>query len=53
MFSSSATKLASKATEGAIKVGGIATQKVAEIGSNVNDKVCSVLFIYFPDFKLN
>lgn len=42
MFSSSATKLASKATEGAIKVGGIATQKVAEIGSNVNDKVCSV-----------
>ncbi|KAG8313639.1 ADP-ribosylation factor GTPase-activating protein 1, partial [Homalodisca vitripennis] len=39
MFSTGATKLATKATEGAIKVGGIATQKVAEIGVNVNDKV--------------
>uniref|UniRef100_A0A1B6GYD7 Arf-GAP domain-containing protein n=1 Tax=Cuerna arida TaxID=1464854 RepID=A0A1B6GYD7_9HEMI len=39
MFSTGATKLATKATEGAIKVGGIASQKVAEIGVNVNDKV--------------
>ncbi|XP_039286695.1 ADP-ribosylation factor GTPase-activating protein 1 isoform X2 [Nilaparvata lugens] len=30
MFSSSAAKIASKASEGAIKVGGIATQKVKE-----------------------
>ncbi|XP_054276120.1 ADP-ribosylation factor GTPase-activating protein 1-like isoform X2 [Macrosteles quadrilineatus] len=39
LFSTGATKLATKATESAIKVGGIATQKVAEIGVNVNDKV--------------
>ncbi|RZF32337.1 hypothetical protein LSTR_LSTR001801 [Laodelphax striatellus] len=39
MFSSSAAKIASKASEGAIKVGGIATQKVAEISVTVGDKV--------------
>lgn len=47
MFSTGATKLATKATESAIKVGGIATQKVAEIGVNVNDKVCFIHFILF------
>ncbi|KAI5702022.1 hypothetical protein M8J76_012482 [Diaphorina citri] len=39
MFSSSATKLASKATENAIKYGGMATQKVTEIGTTVTEKV--------------
>ncbi|XP_067002898.2 ADP-ribosylation factor GTPase-activating protein 1 [Anabrus simplex] len=39
VFSSSATKIASKATEGAIKIGGIASQKVAEISVTVGDKV--------------
>lgn len=46
LFSTGATKLATKATESAIKVGGIATQKVAEIGVNVNDKVCFIHFIF-------
>ncbi|XP_015586322.1 ADP-ribosylation factor GTPase-activating protein 1 isoform X2 [Cephus cinctus] len=32
MFSTSATKIASKATENAIKIGGIATQKVGDLG---------------------
>ncbi|XP_057334836.1 ADP-ribosylation factor GTPase-activating protein 1 isoform X2 [Microplitis mediator] len=32
IFSSSATKIASKATENAIKIGGMATQKVGDIG---------------------
>ncbi|XP_069701158.1 ADP-ribosylation factor GTPase-activating protein 1 isoform X2 [Periplaneta americana] len=32
MFSVSATKIASKATEGAIKIGGIASQKVGDLG---------------------
>ncbi|XP_018896037.1 ADP-ribosylation factor GTPase-activating protein 1 isoform X2 [Bemisia tabaci] len=39
LFSSSATKFASKATESAIKIGGIATQKAMELGSTVQDKV--------------
>ncbi|KAL1445876.1 hypothetical protein WDU94_003547 [Cyamophila willieti] len=39
LFSSSATKLASKATENAIKYGGIASQKVTEIGTTVTEKV--------------
>uniref|UniRef100_A0A8D8TLW6 ADP-ribosylation factor GTPase-activating protein 1 n=1 Tax=Cacopsylla melanoneura TaxID=428564 RepID=A0A8D8TLW6_9HEMI len=39
LFSTSATKLASKATENAIKYGGIASQKVTEIGSTVTEKV--------------
>ncbi|KAG7211289.1 hypothetical protein KM043_010590 [Ampulex compressa] len=32
MFSSSASKIASKATENAIKIGGLATQKVGDLG---------------------
>ncbi|XP_049772246.1 ADP-ribosylation factor GTPase-activating protein 1-like isoform X1 [Schistocerca cancellata] len=39
VFSSSASKIASKATEGAIKIGGIASQKVAEISVSVGEKV--------------
>lgn len=39
MFSVSATKLASKATESAIKIGGIASQKVADISVSVGEKV--------------
>ncbi|KAJ9575620.1 hypothetical protein L9F63_007554, partial [Diploptera punctata] len=39
MFSMSATKIASKATEGAIKIGGIASQKVADISVTVGEKV--------------
>lgn len=38
-LSSSATKIASKASESAIKYGGIATQKVADISTHVGDKV--------------
>ncbi|KAL3287207.1 hypothetical protein HHI36_001684 [Cryptolaemus montrouzieri] len=38
-FSSSATKIASKATENAFKYGGIATQKVVDISSHVGEKV--------------
>nr|CAD7585917.1 unnamed protein product [Timema genevievae] len=39
VFSTSATKIASKATEGAIKIGGIASQKVADISVTVGEKV--------------
>ncbi|KAG8238811.1 hypothetical protein J437_LFUL010525 [Ladona fulva] len=39
MFSVSASKIASKATEGAIRIGGIASQKVADISVTVGDKV--------------
>lgn len=42
MFSVSATKIASKATEGAIKIGGIASQKVADISVSVGEKVSAV-----------
>ena len=43
MFSVSATKIASKATEGAIKIGGIASQKVADISASVGEKVSTLL----------
>lgn len=43
MFSVSATKIASKATEGAIKIGGIASQKVADISASVGEKVSMLL----------
>ncbi|XP_034232196.1 ADP-ribosylation factor GTPase-activating protein 1 isoform X2 [Thrips palmi] len=39
LFSSNATKLASKATENAFKIGSIASQKVTEIGSTVGERV--------------
>lgn len=52
MFSSSAVKIATKATEGAIKVGGIASQKVAEIGVTVGDKVCCVSSMHFALLSL-
>lgn len=39
MFSVSASKIATKATEGAIKIGGIASQKVADISVTVGEKV--------------
>lgn len=39
LFSTSAAKIASKATESAIKVGGIASQKVADISVTVGDKM--------------
>ncbi|XP_071442698.1 ADP-ribosylation factor GTPase-activating protein 1 isoform X1 [Hetaerina americana] len=39
MFSVSASKIASKATEGAFKIGGMATQKVADISVTVGEKV--------------
>lgn len=42
-ISNSATKIASKASENAIKYGGIATQKVADISAHVGEKVFSVL----------
>jgi hypothetical protein len=42
MFSVSATKIASKATEGAIKIGGIASQKVADISISVSEKASVV-----------
>ncbi|XP_022904784.1 ADP-ribosylation factor GTPase-activating protein 1 isoform X2 [Onthophagus taurus] len=38
-LSSSATKIANKASENAIKYGGIATQKVADISSHVSEKM--------------
>jgi hypothetical protein len=42
VFSVSATKIASKATEGAIKIGGIASQKVADISVSVGEKASAV-----------
>ncbi|XP_044745806.1 ADP-ribosylation factor GTPase-activating protein 1 isoform X2 [Coccinella septempunctata] len=38
-LSSSATKIASRATENAVKYGGLATQKVVDIGTHVGEKV--------------
>ncbi|XP_050312120.1 ADP-ribosylation factor GTPase-activating protein 1 [Anthonomus grandis grandis] len=38
-LSTSATKVASKATENVVKYGGIATQKVVDISSHVGEKV--------------
>ncbi|KAJ8941040.1 hypothetical protein NQ318_015516 [Aromia moschata] len=38
-LSSSATKIASKATENAVKYGGLASQKVVDISSQVGEKV--------------
>ncbi|XP_019766534.1 ADP-ribosylation factor GTPase-activating protein 1 isoform X2 [Dendroctonus ponderosae] len=38
-LSSSATKVASKATENVVKYGGIATQKVVDISTHVGEKV--------------
>ncbi|XP_057657462.1 ADP-ribosylation factor GTPase-activating protein 1 [Diorhabda carinulata] len=38
-LSSSATKLASKASENAVKYGGLASQKVVEVSSHVGEKV--------------
>lgn len=55
MFSTSATKLASKASENAIKYGGMATQKVADISVSVGDKVtfyfCRILFFILINFS--
>lgn len=45
MFSVSATKIASRATEGAIRIGGIASQKVSDISASVGEKV-SMLYIF-------
>jgi hypothetical protein len=42
----SATKIASKATEGAIKIGGIASQKVSDISASVGEKVSMLLFFH-------
>ncbi|KAK4877331.1 hypothetical protein RN001_009837 [Aquatica leii] len=39
LFSNTASKVASKASENAIKYGGMATQKVADISSQVGEKV--------------
>ncbi|KAK3924709.1 ADP-ribosylation factor GTPase-activating protein 1 [Frankliniella fusca] len=39
LFSSNASKIASKATENAFKIGSIASQKVTEIGASVGEKV--------------
>jgi len=47
VFSVSATKIASKATEGAIKIGGIASQKVADISASVGEKVSMLLVFFF------
>jgi len=47
VFSVSATKIANKATEGAIKIGGIASQKVADISASVGEKVSMLLVFFF------
>lgn len=47
LFSSSATKIASKATENAIKIGVIATQKVSDMSTTVGEKVCFVIRFSF------
>lgn len=39
MLSSSASKLASKASESALKIGEIASNKVADISVSVSEKV--------------
>lgn len=47
-MSSSATKVASKATENVVKYGGIASQKVVDISAHVGEKVCLVAcFLFF------
>lgn len=51
-LSSSATKIASKATENAVKYGGLASQKVVDISSHVGEKVCFYLFTLFIYLKL-
>lgn len=50
LFSSTATKVASKATENAMKYGGMATQKVSEMSVTVGEKVCFVSFKVFICF---
>lgn len=45
-LSTSALKVASKATENAVKYGGIATQKVADISTHVSEKVRLIYFIF-------
>jgi len=46
LFSSSASKLASQATQSAIKIGGLATQKVSDITTDISSKVsCMQLFL--------
>jgi hypothetical protein len=52
VFSVSATKMASKATEGAIRIGGIASQKVADISASVGEKV-STFFFNIYKFQLH
>jgi hypothetical protein len=47
VFSVSATKIASRATEGAIRIGGIASQKVSDISATVGEKVSMLLFFSF------
>ncbi|XP_026818216.1 ADP-ribosylation factor GTPase-activating protein 1-like isoform X1 [Rhopalosiphum maidis] len=39
LFSSSASKLASQATQSAIKIGGLATQKVSDITTDISSKI--------------
>jgi len=39
MFSIAASKVASKATENAVKLGEIASQKAVELGGTVSEKV--------------
>lgn len=53
MFSSSASKLASQATQGAIKIGGIATQKVSDITTDLSSKVSRMLFKTIASHKLH
>lgn len=50
-MSSSATKVASKATENVVKYGGIASQKVVDISAHVGEKVCLVARFLFFFFK--
>jgi hypothetical protein len=52
MFSSTASKVASKATENAYKLGSVATQKASEIGATVGERVCSMHEIhdFYPLF---
>lgn len=46
MFTASASMIAQKASDNAVKYGGLASQKVFEMANNVNEKVRSLYLIH-------
>lgn len=52
IFSSSASKIANKASESAFRISEIASNKVADISVTVSEKVCFILFYDFINLYL-